>query len=90
LTGWVRQKGPTVIGIICCCGDPALVGKAKKKKKKKKKNKFTKWCGTGPKSYTYDTSKGKAVCKVKGFTLNYENKQKINRSNRLNDPRNNG
>jgi hypothetical protein len=27
-TGWVRQKGPTVIG-ICCCGDPALVGKAK-------------------------------------------------------------
>jgi hypothetical protein len=23
-----RQKGPTVIG-ICCCGDPALVGKAK-------------------------------------------------------------
>jgi hypothetical protein len=28
LTGWVRQKGPTVIG-ICCCGDPALVGKAK-------------------------------------------------------------
>jgi hypothetical protein len=31
LTGWVRQKGPTVIG-ICCCGDPALVGKLKKKK----------------------------------------------------------
>jgi hypothetical protein len=30
LTGWVRQKGPTVIG-ICCCGDPALVGKAKNK-----------------------------------------------------------
>ena len=29
LTGWVRQKGPTVNG-ICCCGDPAaLVGKAK-------------------------------------------------------------
>ena len=28
LTGWFRQKGPTVIG-ICCCGDPALVGKAK-------------------------------------------------------------
>jgi hypothetical protein len=25
LTGWVRH---TVIG-ICCCGDPALVGKAK-------------------------------------------------------------
>jgi hypothetical protein len=28
LTGWVRQKGPTVIG-ICCRGDPALVGKVK-------------------------------------------------------------
>jgi hypothetical protein len=28
LTGWVTQKGPTVTG-ICCCGDPALVGKAK-------------------------------------------------------------
>jgi hypothetical protein len=28
LTGWVSLKGPTVIG-ICCCGDPALVGKAK-------------------------------------------------------------
>ena len=39
---------------------------------------ITKWCGTGPKSYAYDTSKGKVVCKVKGFTLNYENKQKIN------------
>jgi hypothetical protein len=37
---------------------------------------ITKWCGTGPKSYAYDSSKG--VCKVKGFTLNYENKQKIN------------
>jgi hypothetical protein len=39
---------------------------------------ITKWCGTGPKSYAYDTSKGKGVCKVKGFTLNHENKQKIN------------
>ena len=35
LTGWVRQKEPTVIG-ICCCGDPALVGKAKKKFKNSK------------------------------------------------------
>ena len=34
LTGWVRQKGPTVIG-ICCCGDPALVGKAKINKHEK-------------------------------------------------------
>ena len=38
LAGWVRQKGPTVIG-ICCCGDLALVGKAKLKKKKKEKKK---------------------------------------------------
>ena len=37
-----------------------------------------KWCGTGPKSYSYYTSNGKAVCKVKGFTLNYENSQYIN------------
>jgi hypothetical protein len=26
--GGLGKKGPTVIG-ICCCGDPALVGKAK-------------------------------------------------------------
>ena len=39
---------------------------------------ITKWCGSGPKSYAYETSKGKGVCKVKGFTLNYENTQKIN------------
>jgi hypothetical protein len=39
---------------------------------------ITKWCGSGPKSYAYETSKGKGVCKVKGFTLNYENAQKIN------------
>ena len=32
LTGWVRYvKGPTVIG-TCCCGDPALISKAKYKK----------------------------------------------------------
>ena len=37
-----------------------------------------KWCGTGPKSYSYCTSNGKTVCKVKGFTLNYENSQYIN------------
>lgn len=33
---------------------------------------------TGPKSYAYKTSKGKTVCKIKGFTLNYENSQKLN------------
>ena len=38
---------------------------------------ITKWCGTGPKSYAYETNKGKIVCKVKGFTLNYKNSQKL-------------
>ena len=37
-----------------------------------------KWCGSGPKSYSYCTSNGKMVCKVKGFTLNHENSQFIN------------
>ena len=37
-----------------------------------------KWCGSGPKSYSYCTSNGKMVCKVKGFTLNHENSQYIN------------
>ena len=39
---------------------------------------ITEWCGTGPKSYAYNTAKGKYVCKVKGFTLNYENSLYIN------------
>ena len=34
------------------------------------------WCGSAPKSYEYLTSKGKMVCKVKGF--NHENSQYIN------------
>ena len=33
---------------------------------------------TGPKSYAYVTSKGKTVCKVKGFSLNDTNKKLIN------------
>ena len=33
---------------------------------------------TGPKSYAYRTSREKIVCKVKGFTLNYKNSQKLN------------
>ena len=37
-----------------------------------------KWCGSGPKSYSYCTSDGKMVCKVKGFTLNHENSLLIN------------
>ena len=39
---------------------------------------------TGPKSYAYRTSKGKIVCKVKGFTLNYKNSQKLNINSMLN------
>ena len=38
------------------------------------------WSGTGPKSYAYTTNKGKEVCKVKGFTLNYANCRLINQS----------
>ena len=41
-------------------------------------NHIIKWCGTGPKSYAYETNKGKVVCKVKGFTLNHKNSKKIN------------
>ena len=41
-------------------------------------NHITDWCGTGPKSYSYTTSNGKNVCKVQGFTLNYENSKYIN------------
>ena len=37
-----------------------------------------KWQDTGPKSYAYETNKGKVVCKVKGSTLNYQNSKKIN------------
>ena len=33
---------------------------------------------TGPKSYAFRTHKGKATCKVKGFTLNYTNSLTIN------------
>ena len=36
------------------------------------------WVGSGPKSYSYLTNKGKMVCKVKGFTLNHENSKYIN------------
>ena len=37
-----------------------------------------KWTATGPKSYSFRTNFGREVCKVKGFTLNYANGQKIN------------
>lgn len=36
------------------------------------------WISTGPKSYCYKTNKGNVVCKIKGFTLNYETTEKIN------------
>ena len=39
---------------------------------------IVRWRGTGPKSYAYETNKGKIECKVKGFTLNYQNSMKIN------------
>ncbi|XP_022787930.1 uncharacterized protein LOC111327883 [Stylophora pistillata] len=39
---------------------------------------ITDWYGSGPKSYSYATSDGKMVCRVKGFTLNHENSQYVN------------
>jgi hypothetical protein len=42
------------------------------------------WKSTGPKSYCYKTNTGKVVCKIKGFTLNYETSEKIN-SNSINN-----
>ena len=45
---------------------------------------IVKWVATGPKSYAYITFKGRVVCKVKGFTLNYANSQKINPSTMMN------
>ena len=41
---------------------------------------IVKWDATGPKSYSYTTFKGKMVCKVKGFTLNFANSQVINQT----------
>ena len=38
---------------------------------------ITKWTGTGPKSYSYETNNGDVTCKVKGFTLNYVYRLKI-------------
>ena len=36
------------------------------------------FCSTGPKSYSYVTANGKAVCKVKGFTLSRQASRTIN------------
>ena len=38
---------------------------------------ITEFCAGGPKLYAYKTSKGKVDCKVRGFSLNYENSQII-------------
>lgn len=36
------------------------------------------WVSTGPKSYFFKTNKDREVTKIKGFTLSYENKEKLN------------
>ncbi|XP_035677014.1 uncharacterized protein LOC118416064 [Branchiostoma floridae] len=36
------------------------------------------FCSAGPKNYAYVAADGTSVCKVKGFTLNYQNQQLIN------------
>lgn len=44
-----------------------------------KQNEFIKiWSSTGPKSYYYETNLRKNVTKIKGFTLNYQNLEKLN------------
>ena len=42
-----------------------------------KENHIKEWISTGPKSYGYQTNKGKGVVKVKGFTLNYQNSKHL-------------
>ena len=32
----------------------------------------------GPKNYTYETSSGKTVCKIRGFSLKFKNSTKLN------------
>lgn len=39
---------------------------------------MTSFVSAGPKFYSYKTSEGKHVCKVKGFSLNFKNSQIIN------------
>ena len=42
-------------------------------------NKATQWVSTGPKRYSmFDINGNSVCCKVKGFTLNYNNSKKIN------------
>ncbi|XP_071037810.1 uncharacterized protein [Parasteatoda tepidariorum] len=39
---------------------------------------ITTFVSGGPKNYAYQTSSGKTCCKVRGFTLNFRNSQKLN------------
>ena len=39
---------------------------------------ITEFVSGGPKNYTYSTIQGKQVCKIRGFSLNFENSQKLN------------
>ena len=41
-------------------------------------DKIVGWCGSGPKSYSYLTEKGKITCKIKWFSLTHENSQYLN------------
>ncbi|KAG8173060.1 hypothetical protein JTE90_016152 [Oedothorax gibbosus] len=39
---------------------------------------ITTFVSGGPKNYAYETRKGKSVCKIRGFTLNYRNSLNLN------------
>lgn len=39
---------------------------------------ITEFVSGGPKNYAYRTTKGKEVCKIRGFSLNYDNIKKLN------------
>ena len=39
---------------------------------------ITEFYSKGPKSYAYRTTTGEVVCKIKGFTLNHKNSEKLN------------
>jgi G:T-mismatch repair DNA endonuclease (very short patch repair protein) len=44
---------------------------------------ITEYVGIGPKTYAYVLESGKGCCKMKGFTLNYKNAQKLNMQSML-------
>ena len=39
---------------------------------------ITKFAAGGPKNYTYQTNHNTTICKIRGFTLNYENSLMVN------------